>query len=76
MDIHPAWNKHRTWTSSQSLAVALTMDINTTLSCLDDLSIAKSEILKSQNINVWEAMSDLNFSEISFMNMGVFVFGA
>ena len=44
--------------------------------CFHVLSIGESGELRSPTIIVWGAMYFLNFSRVSFMNMGTLVFGA
>jgi hypothetical protein len=43
--------------------------------CLDDLSIGESGVLDSPIISVWGSICDLSYSNISFMNLIVFLFG-
>ena len=43
--------------------------------CLADLSSGDSGVLKSPNISVWGLLCDLRFSNVSFTNMRVLVFG-
>ena len=43
--------------------------------CVNDQSIAESTVLNSPTIIVCGAMYALNFSKISFMNVGALAFG-
>ena len=42
---------------------------------LDILSLGESGVLKSPTINVWDLIYDLSLSNVSFTNVGAFVFG-
>jgi hypothetical protein len=44
--------------------------------CFNDLSIGENGVLKSPTIIVWVSMCVLNFSKVSFMNVGELSFGA
>ena len=44
--------------------------------CFSDLFIGENEVLKSLSIIVWVSMCVLNFSKVSFMNVGALAFGA
>jgi hypothetical protein len=44
--------------------------------CLDDLSNVEGLILKSPTIKVWGSLCDLNFSNVSFTDVGSLVFEA
>ena len=44
--------------------------------CLDDLPIGENGVLKSPTINVWGLMCDLNFTIVSFTNVGALTCGA
>ena len=45
-------------------------------SCFQDVSIGESGVLKSPTIFEWASLCVLNFSKVSFMNLGVFAFAA
>jgi hypothetical protein len=44
--------------------------------CLHDLSIAKSEVVKSHTIIVYGTMCALSFNKVSFMKVGTLALGA
>jgi hypothetical protein len=44
--------------------------------CLNDLYIGERKVIKSPTIKVWGSMCDLNFTNVSFTNMGALILGA